>query len=518
MKKLLWIGLLLSCVPVLGQATAPTFSPAGGTYSAPQSVTITCASGDKATYTLDGSPPNIASTLYTGPLTVGGATLKAICANIQVHQQGTQTSYGNISGTGIGYECTTPNSETYGSLGCQAGGGVGTNQPSNVSMSFGPTETISVSTTASSGQTQALFPYFGPGCDNCDYFAQDKYVEANGGKGIVVAQEMDFFMYDHTRGKNLQIGLQCNLAGTAQWQRDNVGGAGWQNLGITQDCPLPETTFAHIGWDAHRIIGDTGCGGPGCIYYDHLTLDGTLYTINATAPMTSTTYRSIVGNQDQVDLTNTATSGSNPTTGGRKVQKNNIAAAIGAPSAITSATYTISSTPTVANPTASPAPGTYFAAQSVTLSDSTASAVICYTTDGSTPAASTAGTCSAGTAYSAAIAVSATTTIKALGTLSGEANSGVVTFAYTISIPSNPNSRGNIDVTQIKSSQRLSLGTLLQMTQKGAFSTLSACGASGEGDTATVTDSTVTAYGATIAGGGTNTVHAWCNGSAWVVD
>jgi hypothetical protein len=93
-------------------------------------------------------------------------------------------------------------------------------------------------------------------------------------------------------------------------------------------------------------------------------------------------------------------------------------------------------TPTVATPTASPVAGTYSSTQSVTLATTTAGAAICYTTNGSTPAATTAGTCDAGsTTYSGAITVSATTTIKALGTLSANTNSSVATFAYTITIP-----------------------------------------------------------------------------------
>ena len=85
-----------------------------------------------------------------------------------------------------------------------------------------------------------------------------------------------------------------------------------------------------------------------------------------------------------------------------------------------------------ATPTASPAAGAYTSAQSVTLSDSTASAVICYTTDGSTPTATTPGTCSHGTTYTSAITVSATTTILAIGTLAGGTNSPVFSAAYTI--------------------------------------------------------------------------------------
>lgn len=90
---------------------------------------------------------------------------------------------------------------------------------------------------------------------------------------------------------------------------------------------------------------------------------------------------------------------------------------------------------TVATPTDSPGQGTYSTTQSVTLSDATGSAVICYTTDGSTPGAATPGTCDGAPTqtYSTAISVSVTTTIKAIGTKVGLTNSGVLTSVYTIS-------------------------------------------------------------------------------------
>lgn len=58
----------------------PTFSPDGGTFTSPQSVTISCAT-ERATiyYTIDGTTPTASSTQYTEPITVSESlTLKAI--------------------------------------------------------------------------------------------------------------------------------------------------------------------------------------------------------------------------------------------------------------------------------------------------------------------------------------------------------------------------------------------------------------------------------------------------------
>jgi hypothetical protein len=98
-------------------------------------------------------------------------------------------------------------------------------------------------------------------------------------------------------------------------------------------------------------------------------------------------------------------------------------------SSVASATYTISTGggTTVATPSFSPGGGTYTSSQSVAISDSTSGATIHYTTDGSTPTASSA-------VYSSPILVSSgTVTIKAIGAKSGDTTSSVASATYTIS-------------------------------------------------------------------------------------
>jgi hypothetical protein len=82
-------------------------------------------------------------------------------------------------------------------------------------------------------------------------------------------------------------------------------------------------------------------------------------------------------------------------------------------------------TPTAATPTFSPAAGTYHAVQSVSVACATAGAAIHYTVDGSTPTA-------ASPTYAGAIAVTTTTTVKAMATVSGQNPSAVASATYTL--------------------------------------------------------------------------------------
>ncbi len=128
------------------------------------------------------------------------------------------------------------------------------------------------------------------------------------------------------------------------------------------------------------------------------------YTTDGTAPSTASTKYTT-----PITVTSTTTF-------------NSIATATGfIQSSASSATYTIS-TQTPA-PAFSPAPGTYTSTQMVQLVDS--GATIFYTLDGSTPTHSSA-------KYTAAIPVSATTTIKAIGSETGLTDSGVSSGTYTI--------------------------------------------------------------------------------------
>ena len=91
------------------------------------------------------------------------------------------------------------------------------------------------------------------------------------------------------------------------------------------------------------------------------------------------------------------------------------------PSAVSTATYTIQALA----PTFSPGSGTYYTGQNVTLSDSTPGVNLYYTTNGSIPT-------TASTLYTGPIAVTSTTTIKAIAAGNGYGSSSVAVATYTM--------------------------------------------------------------------------------------
>jgi N-acetylneuraminic acid mutarotase len=95
-------------------------------------------------------------------------------------------------------------------------------------------------------------------------------------------------------------------------------------------------------------------------------------------------------------------------------------------SGVTSSAYVI--TPPAATPVFSVPAGTYFAPQTVTITDATPGATIEYTADGGTTVSQ----------YTAPIVVSSTETLQAVAIASGYVNSAIATAAYTISSPPAP--------------------------------------------------------------------------------
>ena len=117
-----------------------------------------------------------------------------------------------------------------------------------------------------------------------------------------------------------------------------------------------------------------------------------------------------------------------------------------------STTSTISAT---ATPTSQPSGGTFTAPQSVSITDSTANATICYTTDDSAPT-------SASSVYSGAFSLNSVTTVQAIASASGYNSSTIATevFKFQTPVGSYPITI-NVTVTLAGSSKALQLSPIV---------------------------------------------------------
>jgi hypothetical protein len=322
---------------VLKVAT-PTFSPAAGNYSSAQTVTIsTATSGAKIYYTTNGTMPTTKSTVYSGPITVSATeTVKALAA---------ETGYTNSAVGSATYTLTmaTP------TLSLAAGN---YSSAQTVTISDATSGATIHYTTNGTTPTTSSTVYSGP-----ITVSATETVEA--------------------------------LAAESGFTNSAVASATYTLIVAT---PTLSPAAGNYSSAQTVTISDTSSGA---------TIH---YTTNGTAPTTSST---VYSGPITVSATETVEA--------LAVESGFTNSAVG------SAAYTL----TVATPTFTPGTGNYSSAQTVTIGDITSGSTIHYTTDGTTPTASS-------TVYFSPIIVSATETVKALAVESGFTNSAVASATYAL--------------------------------------------------------------------------------------
>jgi hypothetical protein len=346
------------------QVAPPVLSPAAGTYTSAQSVTITdTTAGVTIYYTTDGSTPTTSSTEYTTPITVSSSeTLTAIA-------------------TASEYNPSAPASAAY-------------------VISITP---ASIALVSGSGQTAA----YGSAFAN-PLVVVVKDANGNPVPGAVVnfsGSGLSFSSRTATTGTNGEASVTATATAsgslTASVTTSGVTGTASFSLTATQVALTVTATNATAAYNqpipalTHTVTG---------------FVSGDTSSVLSGSPAETTT----------------ATQGSAVDTYPITITQGTLTAANYTFSFV-NGTLTITSLGTAATPTFSPAAGTYTSAQSVSIADTTAGAIIYYTTNGSVPTTSS-------TQYSAAIPVGTSETIEAIAVAPGFSNSSVATAAYTINI------------------------------------------------------------------------------------
>jgi hypothetical protein len=413
-------------------AASPSFSPAGGTYSSAQSVSLSDGTtGATIYYTTNGSTPTASSTQYTGAITVSSSeTIKAIAVASGYTNSAVASAAYTISQSVAATPAFSVSSGTYSSAqtvsltDATSGATIyyTTNGTTPTASSTKYTGAITVSSSETIEAIAVASGYTNSAVASATYIIN-----------LTAAATPSFSPAGGTYSSAQTVSLTDATSGATIYYTTN---------GSTPTASSTKYTGAITVAATETIKAIAVASG-----YTNSAVASATYTINLTAAATpvfspaSGTYSS-AQSVTMRDGTSGATiyyttNGATPTasstkyTGAIKMAATETIKAIAVASgytnsAVATATYTIK-LPVAATPVFSPASGTYSSAQSVTLRDGTSGATIYYTTNGATPTASS-------TKYTGAIKVAATETIKAIAVASGYTNSAVASATYTINL------------------------------------------------------------------------------------
>jgi hypothetical protein len=421
---------------ITSTATKPTFSPAGGTYSSTQSVSISTSLGSVICYSTTGSPATdgascTSGTKYTSPVTVSSSeTLYAVAG-------------------ASGYTDSPVSSATYNITTLVAA----TPTFSPVAGTYSSTQTVSIADTTTGAVVYYTTDGSTPTMSSAVYSGPITVSSTETLKAIAVATG-----YSNSAVATAVYTISVGQAATAIFSP--AGGTYTSAQTVAIGTTTPSAIIYYTTNGATPTTSSAVYSGPISVSatetleaiavatgYSNSAVATAVYTISVGQAATAIfspaggTYTSAqtvtIGTTTPSAIIYYTTNGATPTTssavysGPISVSATEtlkaIAVATGySNSAVATAAFTINLA-AAATPTFSPVAGTYTSVQTVTISTTTPSAIIYYTTNGATPTTSSA-------LYSGPISVSATETLQAIATASGFSSSAVATAAYTINL------------------------------------------------------------------------------------
>ena len=419
----------------------PTFTPASGTYHETQTVTIACATeGATIHYTVDGSEPTANSAVYGGALTVSETTtVKAFAAKEGMTDSPVATAtyiiteapsgsdfvrVTDLSQLGIGSRVIvaaryngTPGD--YYAMTAEA-----TNKPTGVQFnSVAGTDNESVP--ASLAEDTTMYWTLGINGDTYTFTNTDNVVLGYGsgtnftpgGNNTAWTIEVDTavstamvpdlvgFVITNANSTSRAIALNTNHNYGA-YSKSNMTNSNAEQYNFVLDLFATEGQAPTY----YAVNVAAGIANGTVTVSDTTAMEGATITVTATPD----------NGYELATLTYSY--------GGATIDIDRATMQFTMPASDVTVNATFSVQQSVATPTFSPAEGSFTTAQYVTISCATEGATIYYTVDGSEPTANSA-------VYSSAIYVTETTTVKAMGVMSGLQNSPVASATYTILTP-----------------------------------------------------------------------------------
>lgn len=386
------------------QVPAPTFSPAGGTFTSAQTVTISdSVSGATIYYTTDGKTvPTTSSAQYRGPITVSSSeTIQAIAAASGYFNSSVSSAIYTISSGGS----TTINLGSGFTAGAMTLNGSATLNGTRLRLTSGaPSQagTAWYGTQVNIQQFNSNFSFQITGgttqtADGFTFTIQGLGPAALGGAGASLG---------YAGG---QVPITNSIA--IKFDLYNNSGEGPDSTGVYTNGAsptVPAVDMTSSGLNLHTND----------IFNVRVSYDGTNLIMNITDTITNASF----SNSWSINIPGTI--GSNAAyvgfTGGTGGQTS-IQEIIG---------WTLSSSAAVpaATPVIAPATGTYSGAQAVTITNSSSGATIYYTTNGTAPTTSS-------TKYVGSFTVNATTTVQAMAAGGGFTQSPTASSTITIASP-----------------------------------------------------------------------------------